>query len=549
LNKEYMLRKDFSGLYAEIDLNSLLDKIAGKIRQYVGCEESAIFLYNSRKEELSFETATGARGEALKKIVLKVGEGAVGWIAEHQKPLIINDCSADPRFTSKTDRKTDFKTHSILGVPVRLGNKLLGVLEAVNKVRGKFDDSDREMLEHISLYVSIPLQNAMLFQKVTQETREKDRLLELAKIISYSNNQDEVFAKLKEIVCEIISPLEINVVVRTRDKSRLHRLMSNTKETVEIPAVSPVEETAIDKQTAVFPLKARERRLGILEIKMNKKIPGDVISLVRGLAAFVAILIEKLDMQERMIEKEKIEKELQIAREIQQSFLLNEPIHLEGLETAFVNIPSSEVGGDYYDIIKLNDNETIFTINDISGHGIPASLLMSIFRTNFVYRVKKDKDLTVTIGHLNNLIAHTTPANLFVTSFTCWVDREKKRIGYLNAGHNPPFVLRGEKVLKLAEGGLPVGVFPGTPYKVVNRRLEPGDLLVMYTDGIVEAENPEGRQYTLERFIDFMKAWGGCEPEEIKKTFIDELYRYTEGTHFEDDVTFILVKVRGNSIN
>ncbi len=545
MDKEHLLRRDFSGLYAEIDLNSLLNQIAGKIRNYLGCEEASIFLYNARKEELSFEIATGDKGEELKKIVLKVGEGAVGWVAEHQKPLIINDCSRDPRFTSKTDKKTHFKTRSIVGVPVRLGDKLLGVLEAVNKIDGKFGDNDREILEYISLYVSIPLQNAMLFQNVTRETREKDRLLELAKMISYSSNQNEIFDKLKEIICDIISPSEINVIVRTRDKSRLHRLMSNTRETVKIPAMSVIEETAIDRQTAMFPLKARDRRLGVLEIKMNKRIPGDVVSLVRGLAAFVAILIEKIDMQERMIEKEKIEKELQIAREIQQSFLLNEPIRLDGLDTAYVNIPSSEVGGDYYDIIKLNDNETIFTINDICGHGIPASLLMSIFRTNFVYRIKKDKDLVTTIGDLNNLIADTTPANLFVTSFTCRLDREKREIGYLNAGHNPPFVLRGGEVIKLEEGGLPVGVFPETPYKVVYRRLEPGDLLVMYTDGIVEAENPEGHQYSLERFVDFMKAWGGCAVEEIKKTFIDELNRYTEDTHFEDDVTFILVKVKG----
>ena len=404
VDKDHSLRRDISGLYAEIDLASLLNKIAGKIRNYLRCEEASIFLYDPRKEELSFETATGKRGEALKKIALRVGEGAVGWIAQHQQPLIINDCSTDPRFTSKTDKKTDFITRSILGVPVRLGDKLLGVLEAVNKIEGNFDDNDREMLEYISLYVAIPLQNAMLFRKVTQETREKDRLLELAKMISYSTNQDEVFAKLKEIICDIISPLEINVIVRTRDKSRLHRLMSNTRETVKIPALSVIEETSIDKQTAVFPLKARERRLGVLEIKMKKKIPGEVVSLIRGLAAFVAILIEKLDMQERMIEKEKIEKEIQIAREIQQSFLLNDPIHLEGLDTAYVNIPSSEVGGDYYDIIKLSENETIFTINDISGHGIPASLLMSIFRTNFVYRIKKDKNLVTTISHLNNLI-------------------------------------------------------------------------------------------------------------------------------------------------
>lgn len=542
MNKEDLFRKELSGLYAEIDLNSLLNKIAVKIRGCLDCEEASIFLYNSQKEELYFEIATGEKQDVLKKIVLEKGEGIAGWIARHEQPLIINDCSADARFTSKADRKTHFKTRSIVGVPVRLGNKLLGVLEAVNKINGNFNDDDRETLEHISLFVAIPLQNAMLFRKVTRETRDKDRLIELAKSISYAANQDDVFAKLKEIICEIISPIEINVMVRTQEKSNLYRLMANTRETGEINVANLIVDTTFDKQTAVFPLRAKDRNLGMLEIKVGKKIPEEAVSLIRGLAAFVAILIEKLEMQARMIEKEKIEKELEIARKIQQSFLLNVPVHLPSLDAAYANIPSSEVGGDYYDIIKLNDHESIFTINDVSGHGIPASLIMSIFRTIFVYRIKKDKDIVTTINHLNDMIDDTTDSSHFVTSFTCRLDIEKNRLFYLNAGHNSPFILRGEDIVKLDQGSLPVGMFPGTSYSIVDIPLEPGDFLVLYTDGIVEAENPDGEQYSLERFIRFIKAHRERRAEEIKETFITELKSFIQNDRFEDDVTFILVK-------
>ncbi|MCP5104180.1 MAG: GAF domain-containing protein, partial [bacterium] len=462
MDKELLIRKEFSDLYAEIDLNTLLNKIAGKVRHYLNCRESSIFLYNPLKEELSFEIATGEKQAELKKIVLKKGEGIAGWVAEHEEPLIINDCASDPRFTTKADLKTDFKTHSILGVPVRYDRKLLGVLEAINKVDETFDHEDLEMLEYISRFVAIPLQNAMLFKKVIRETRERERLLELAKIISYSSNRREVFDKLKEIICDIITPVEINVVVNAQqqgEKSNLYRLMDDSEETADttdIPA-EMMTETAIGDHTAVFPLKARDRVLGILELKVEKRIPEEVTSLIRGLAAFVAILIEKLEMQARMIEKERIEKELQIAREIQQSFLPNMCIQMKGLDGSCVNIPSSEVGGDYYDFIPVNDKEIIFTINDISGHGIPASLLMSIFRTNFVYRIKKDKDMQATLNHLNDLIAETTRSNHFVTSFTCRLDRQTMTMRYINAGHNAPFILRGENVIKLDKGSLPVG--------------------------------------------------------------------------------------------
>jgi sigma-B regulation protein RsbU (phosphoserine phosphatase) len=304
-----------------------------------------------------------------------------------------------------------------------------------------------------------------------------------------------------------------------------------------------VEETTIGKNVAVFPLKARDRRLGILQLKIEKRVPDEVISLIRGLAAFVAILLEKLEMQARMIEKEKIESELRIARDIQQSFLPDKSIRINGLDMAYVNIPSSEVGGDYYDIVPFSDNETVFTINDISGHGVPASLLMSIFRTNFVYRIKKDKHMVNTISHLNNMIAETTEANLFVTSFTSWLDTEKMKLRYVNAGHNPPLIFRGTEIIELAEASLAVGIFPDVPYETAELELKPGDLLVLYTDGIVEAENPAGHQYSSDRLIDFIKTNREHEAEVIKERFIRELKGFIEKNSFEDDVTFILVKL------
>lgn len=558
MSKEHPIRKELSDLYSEIDLNSLLNKIAGKIRKYLNCEQASIFLYDELKDELYFEIATGDKQEELKQIVFKKGEGVVGWVAENQQPLIIHDCSSDPRFSAKTDLKTNFTTRSILGVPVRYDNKPLGVLEAINKIDGKFNHEDRETLEAMARLVPIPLQNAVLFKKVKQETREKDRLLELAKSISYSSNQDEVFRRLKEIICDIVAPLEINVLVyphetqtqspqrpqSSRAKSHLYRLLTNTRDEAEAPA-EPINDTIIDEFTAVFPLKSQGRSLGTLELKLAKKIPDEVSSLIRGLAAFTAILVEKLEMQALMIEQKKLEKELEIAREIQQYFLPGECRGLKGLDVACVNIPSSQLGGDYYDIIPFNDNETVFTINDTSGHGIPASLLMSAFRANFVYSIKKDKNMVEVISNLNKLIVETTEPNHYVTSFTCRLDRENMKLSYVNAGHNAPFILRGEKMIKLENRVFAVGLFPDVPYEAVEIDVRPGDLLVLYTDGIVEAENPAGMEYSLDRLLDFVTTHREKGAEKIKEMFIGELKEFIGKNHFEDDVTFILIKITG----
>ena len=177
MNKKNQFAQDFSDLYSEINLSSLLNKIAEKIQSYLNCEESAIFLYDSIKEELYFEIATGKKQNELKQIVLRKGEGVVGWIAEHAESVIINNCSEDPRFSSKADLKTKFKTRSIVGVPVKMDGKFLGVLEAINKIDGEFDKKDKDLLEDISGFIAIPLQNAVLFKEIEMETKEKDRLI------------------------------------------------------------------------------------------------------------------------------------------------------------------------------------------------------------------------------------------------------------------------------------------------------------------------------------------------------------------------------------
>ncbi|MCK4762303.1 MAG: SpoIIE family protein phosphatase [Candidatus Aminicenantes bacterium] len=538
LEKATHFRKEFGDLYGVIDLNSLLDKIADKMRQYVNCRESAIFLYNAKREELYFETATGNRQDELKKIVLKKREGVVGWVAEEEKRLIINDCAKDPRFTSRIDRETDFKTTSILAVPVLMNKKLLGVLEAINKIDGKFSEEDAELLEYIASVVAIPLQNAMLFKKATEETKEKDLFIELAKTISQAFSLQEVFDYLKKIICDLLDATEINVLVESQGK--VHHLI--TSETASSHQPGP-EETVINRQQVVFPLKTPRKRLGLLEIKVGESIPDGMISMIRGLSVFAAISIEKFEMYTQMIEKEKIEKELQIARGIQQSFLLHEKVEIKGLDVAYINIPSSEVGGDYYDIVKLDENDTIFTLNDISGHGIPASLLMSIFRTNFIYRIKKERSILNTLAHLNNLIAETTEVNLYVTSFTCRYDSRKRLLRYINAGHNFPFLFRGGKAIELKESSLTVGMFPGVTYLTAQLELKKKDVLILYTDGLVEAENAEGEQFSYDRLKEFFKANKHLGADEIKERLIEELKCFVGRKVFEDDVTFIIIKI------
>ena len=534
-------KEEVLDLYSEVNLGSLLEKITASIKEYMGSEEASIFIYDPEKEELTFETATGGKEKDLKQIILKKGQGVAGWIAEQRQGVIIDDCQRDPRHTSMVDQITLFHTCSLLGVPVQMDGRVLGVLEAVNKKRGKFSSDDLQVLEHMAGFLAIPLHNAVLFRAITRETLAKERLIELGKKISASVDISGVLTAIKEIICGEIQPLAACVYVISENKE--YDLLANC---IREKKAMECLGTIIDIVSGRFPLRAEGAVLGYLDIRSEKMISDESAALFRGLAAFMAISLEKFQLYRQMLEKEKIEKELQIARAIQQSFLLQQPQNFPGLDIAFLNIPSSKVGGDYYEIIPLNDREIIFSINDVSGHGVPASLLMAIFRSNFVFQLRQGNDISATIIHLNRLIAETTEPNLFVTSFTAKLDCEAGILTYINAGHPPPLVVRGMELLPLDAGGMVVGMFADVEYTVSRFAMRPGDVLVFYTDGVIEAENEKEEEYSLARLGAAVTERRDLPAAVIQAALIEDLRNFCLRPDFSDDITLMVVKYRGS---
>ncbi|MCK4888732.1 MAG: serine/threonine-protein phosphatase, partial [Candidatus Aminicenantes bacterium] len=175
--------------------------------------------------------------------------------------------------------------------------------------------------------------------------------------------------------------------------------------------------------------------------------------------------------------------------------------------------------------------------------GIPASLLMSIVRANFVYTIRKEKDILKTIRYLNDLIAETTEPNLYVTSFTCSIDTEKKLMQYLNCGHNPSIIIRNGKAIELTEGDTVLGMFSGSEFNIREESLENADIIILYTDGVIEAENNDEEQFSIERLKNVVIKNSDKDPDSIKKEIMGELTEFTGSDHFTDDITFVIIRI------
>ncbi len=250
--------------------------------------------------------------------------------------------------------------------------------------------------------------------------------------------------------------------------------------------------------------------------------------------------IENFKMINQLLEKERLEKEIMIARDIQQKLLPSEIPEIKGIKINTGMITYHQVGGDYYDILKIDNNKLLVIIADVSGKGIPASLIMSAVQSSVKTMILKGiYNLEKIAETLNMLLTTTTESNKFVALSLLLIDSKSDSIEYLNAGHTAPLLFTGNNIIQLKEGGPVIGLLDFATYKKEKAEFKNGDSIFMYTDGISEAKKQNGEELGEKGIIEIVKE--GMKEKDFDSFFIDKLQKLTNGI-FEDDVTYIFVK-------
>jgi sigma-B regulation protein RsbU (phosphoserine phosphatase) len=208
-----------------------------------------------------------------------------------------------------------------------------------------------------------------------------------------------------------------------------------------------------------------------------------------------------------------------------------------------VNISSGEVGGDYYDFIHIVDNQLGIAIADVSGKGIPASLIMASFRASLIAEIRNNYAIRTICSKVNNLLCESLEPENFVTAIYGVLDNKNSIFTFANCGHNPALLLRaGGKVEELTEGGMTLGVRPNSLYEERPVYIGPNDLLCFFTDGITEAEGTSGELYEVRRLIDALQRNRRLPAEEIGNRVIDSVRLFAHRDNLSDDLTLIIVK-------
>ena len=250
-------------------------------------------------------------------------------------------------------------------------------------------------------------------------------------------------------------------------------------------------------------------------------------------------------MQQETVEKQLLEQELELARDIQSGFWPQEPPRYDGIGLAGMSVPATQVGGDYYDFIPLGEGRCALVIGDISGKGVAAALLMAELRAVLRAQVEERHPAAEVVSVVNNMLVRNSPDEKFVTLFYGELDTATCELTYANAGHSSPLLydrLTGE-MARLETRGFAAGLVEDAPYEAAREKLRPGQVMVLYTDGATDAQNRAEELFGEARFQDLVPQ----HAEEDAPTLLESLYRavvdFTEGAPQYDDITLVVATV------
>lgn len=300
------------------------------------------------------------------------------------------------------------------------------------------------------------------------------------------------------------------------------------------------------RSVLAVPLGVGENVFGIIYADSpiaEGRFTEDHLKVLTTLASVAAIRVENARLTEEQFERERLERELQVASEIQQRFQPASAPQVPGYELQGISFPCYEIGGDYYDFIHKRNGNLVVALGDVSGKGTAAALLMSSLHAAVHAQFDTHGSLAETISSINRYLVESIPANRFVTLFYADLNPKTGELAFLNAGHNPPLIVHASGTMEqLAAGGLPLGIMADADFREGRTTLNPGDVLVIYSDGVSEAVSPTGEEFGPTRLYEAVARNLDASAAGIRDRIESALTKFAQGTPANDDITMVIVK-------
>jgi serine phosphatase RsbU (regulator of sigma subunit) len=568
-----------SSLNTSLDIQHLLPLIIKSSKDLLDAVASSLFLKDKKHDFLSCEVAVGEMGKMIQQYLrLEIGDGIAGWVAKHQKPLIIPDAYTDPRFDQSWDKITGFITRSIICIPIFIKERFIGTLQVMNK-RGEesFSESDLEALQYLGNIAAIALDNARMHEALQVKIRELALLTEIEKKIAEGWSFDQLIEWTLSRTIKVLQAKGGSVL-----------LLSNEKDFLRVKQASgfikdQITDKLISTQTGIIGISKSERRPVLINnihadkrfhgqpvqshesssmvcspLKFQEELYGFIIvndkadgfsfthedlESLTNVTERISILLKTSHVFDKMKETSR---EQETASKLMEKILPTSIPAREGLEIYARYMPYDLIGGDFYRFFELDKNKIGILVVDVSGHGFSAALI-SVMVNTLISSIPAELLETPAefFKYLNSSLMNRLHGN-FLTGNYMVIDGDAKEVKFANAGHGDLIHYVSESDLIQVENakGPLLGIKEDPLIEQKEFTVKKGDRLMIYTDGLIEIigekDKPEIDQAEL---LQEIKKYIKLPPHLFTDQITDSLLKKSLKNEFNDDVTIIVVDI------
>lgn len=559
-----VLNKISEVIISTLDLAELLDIALDQCLAAVGATVGSIMLLNDGGETLSIKVAKGIKKEIISSASVTVGQGIAGWVAEHGQPVLVHDARSDIRFKMRAYRDD---ISSAMSIPLKAHGRVIGVLNASTTESGRrFGPRDVEFLSTIANQVAMVIDNARLYERLDRRSTELASLLQIAETVTSSLDLKDVLAVLAEKFKTMAQVDAASILVYDNDTERFRclsgqGLMANRdRRSTYLELAHPIARKAFEigipvcvdmgpespyaNQVAAaegflsavcVPLTTRDRFVGVVALfsKKHRAFTGSELRTLAALGNLAGVAIHN-----SLIYQHKYD----IARSFQFQIAPKVPLVADKLEIGHKFMPAREVGGDYYDFIRISPGKAGVVIADVAGNSVSAAVYTSMGRNVLRAYAFEDHTPSDVISKLNKVACGETQPEVFISVFYGVFDSEDHSFRYACAGHEPPILYRPDGSFEsLRASGILVGIDPDADYEEKSTKLESGSILVMFTDGVVESPAAR-RSFGVEQIKEIIAANALKPSQEVADNIFAGLLDVA-GDGVQDDVALVVLKV------
>lgn len=547
-----------------LDLDQLLANVGELVQRVLPYDLFAILLYNERRRDLRIRHAVGHREEIVRNLSVAIGEGITGTAAARREPVLVGDVRHDPRYLHTLDA-----VRTELAVPMTARGKLVGIIDLQSTRLNAYTEYDRALLRLIAARAAIAIDNARLYLRAERQNRTLRTLANISREFSSILDLNELLSKIASTMRGLINYDAFSILAVDHDAKALHHLFSIrydqrvnidnvpfgkglTGAAAESREVVRVHDTSKDpryiashpgiRSEVAVPLMVHDRVLGVMDLESEviSYFTDDHVRILSLLAPQVASSVENARLYQELEQREKrMEEDLLAARELQHVLFPDAAPEIEGLDASVRLRPAREISGDIYDIFELRDRQTVIAFGDVSGKGAAAALyggLMNGLLRTLAPRHRRPAGL---LRALNDALIERKVEARYVTLFVLLWDPASRQAVMANAGALPPMICRGSEILKLRVEGVPIGLLDSREYEEITFQAKPGDLFVLFSDGITDHMNASGHEFGRGRLAQILRSHSDRPAGDVVTAVFRELDKFST-TAFDDQTVFAL---------